>query len=556
MFKSKIISCLDKAMPASSFDSYKSIDKLTVLRGEKASFQILIFGELMSPASYSRTISLSFSGGLSEFIQLREVQPVPAINCAKGNPDADFLTTVPSLIPDVLAPLGYENKVFSVPGCLRTVWVDINVPAEGPLPEELTLTVKLSHVPRDPKEASKEEEHTVSLEVIDATLPESALTFSMWFHHDCLADYYGVPMWSDKHFEIIERFVKCATDNGINTLLTPVLTPPLDNMYDNRYFQLVDITCRGDEYEFGFEKLGKWVDICNKYPVRYFEIGHLFTQGGAKYATKVMGMKDGKLCRLFSVDTPCDAPEYTKFLRALLKAFISYMKERGEDKRMLFHISDEPNDADLETYLKAKESVADLLDGYTLMDALSHYEFYERGVVKKPIVILHHLAEFIEHDVEGLWTYNCTAPDSGYSNRFLAMSLSRNRSISLLLYKFNIEGFLHWGFNFYNNCGSGAHINPFLDTSSGGGFPSGDAFSVYPGAGGEPLESMRLVTFKQGLDDLAAFRLCESLYSREEVISALESFLGEEIKTTTYINDSERMTALRNMINEMIKAKL
>ena len=132
----------------------------------------------------------------------------------------------------------------------------------------------------------------------------------------------------------------------------------------------------------------------------------------------------------------------------------------------------------------------------------------------------------------------------------------RNRSISLLLYKFNIEGFLHWGFNFYNNCGSGAHINPFLDTSSGGGFPSGDAFSVYPGAGGEPLESMRLVTFKQGLDDLAAFRLCESLYSREEVISALESFLGEEIKTTTYINDSERMTALRNMINEMIKAKL
>jgi hypothetical protein len=188
--------------------------------------------------------------------------------------------------------------------------------------------------------------------------------------------------------------------------------------------------------------------------------------------------------------------------------------------------------------MRAKATVADLLEGYPLMDALSHYEYYETGAVVKPIVLLDHLHEFIEHGVKGLWTYNCCAPDHGYSNRFLAMTLSRNRSIALLLYRFNIEGFLHWGYNFYYNSGSADCVNPFLDTSSGNMFPSGDPFSVYPGEGGEPLESMRLLTFHEALQDVAALKLCEALYSRDEVIAALEEMLGDEIKTTTYVNDA------------------
>ena len=156
----------------------------------------------------------------------------------------------------------------------------------------------------------------------------------------------------------------------------------------------------------------------------------------------------------------------------------------------------------------------------------------------------------------GLWTYNCCAPAGGYSNRFLNMTLPRNRSLALVLYKYNIEGFLHWGFNFYNTSVSWNPINPLHDTSSGGQFPSGDSHSVYPGEDGSPLESMRLSCFADGLADLSAFKLCEKLYSRDEVISALENFLGAPIKANTYINTPEKMHALRDMINDMIRAKI
>jgi hypothetical protein len=190
------------------------------------------------------------------------------------------------------------------------------------------------------------------------------------------------------------------------------------------------------------------------------------------------------------------------------------------------------------------------------MDALSDYGFYEKGIVEKPIVLLDSLKDFIDLGVEGLWTYTSSSPGAGYSNRLLAMSLARNRSICLLLYKYNIEGFLHWGYNFYNNAGSSDCINPFLETGGGDYWPAGDPFSVYPGQGGEPYESLRLVSFYEGLCDLSAMRLCEKLYSREEVLAAIESIIGGEIKTSTYLNTAKEMHRVREAINEMIKKKV
>ncbi|MFR6640605.1 MAG: glycoside hydrolase domain-containing protein [Christensenellales bacterium] len=34
--------------------------------------------------------------------------------------------------------------------------------------------------------------------------------------------------WTDEFFEVVGRFVRCATSHGINMLYTPLFTPPLD----------------------------------------------------------------------------------------------------------------------------------------------------------------------------------------------------------------------------------------------------------------------------------------------------------------------------------------
>ena len=67
---------------------------------------------------------------------------------------------------------------------------------------------------------------------------------------------------------------------------------------------------------------------------------------------------------------------------------------------------------------------------------------------------------------------------------------------------------------------------------------------------------MRLVTFYEAIEDLSVFRLCEKLYSREEVIAALEEELGGPIKPSTYVNTAKNYQRVRDRINRMIKAKL
>jgi hypothetical protein len=108
------------------------------------------------------------------------------------------------------------------------------------------------------------------------------------------------------------------------------------------------------------------------------------------------------------------------------------------------------------------------------------------------------------------------------------MPSTRNRAIGLHLYKYNIKGFLQWGYNFYNARRSLYPINPLLSTSADGGFPSGDSFSVYP-YGDDVYPSLRAIIFKDALQDVRLMKLAESIVGKEKIIELMESIANCEI---------------------------
>ena len=142
----------------------------------------------------------------------------------------------------------------------------------------------------------------------------------------------------------------------------------------------------------------------------------------------------------------------------------SYLKEKGVDKRCFYHISDEPQAIHLENYRKARNIVSEKLKDYTIIDALSNYEFYRDGVVDCPIPGSNHIVPFIENKVPDLWVYYCCSQNVDVVNRFVSMPGARIRMIGSQMYKFDIRGFLHWGFNFWNCRYSVRAINPFNET--------------------------------------------------------------------------------------------
>ena len=204
-------------------------------------------------------------------------------------------------------------------------------------------------------------------------------------------------------------------------LLTPIFTTALDTHVggERPTTQLIDVTVNNGEYSFGFEKLNRWVDMCDRLGIKYFEIAHFFTQWGAGHAPKVMATVDGEYKRIFGWETDATGDDYVKFLNAFIPAFLEFMKSKnGADKRCWFHISDEPQLDHLEQYQKSRAVVADLLKGYPIMDALSNYEFYEQGIIEIPVPATSHIEPFIENNVPDLWCYYCIGQWQEVSNRF------------------------------------------------------------------------------------------------------------------------------------------
>ena len=135
----------------------------------------------------------------------------------------------------------------------------------------------------------------------------------------------------------------------------------------------------------------------------------------------------------------------------------------------------------------------------------------------------------------------------------MSMPAYRNRIIGLQMYKYDIKGFLHWGYNFYNSQYSRYKINPYITTSSDMAFPSGDPFSVYPSADG-PLASTRARIFFLALQDIRICKLLEKHIGKRAVIDLIESEAGMEISFTQYPRNSDFLPDIsEKLISELKK---
>ena len=549
MVRTRIVSSLEKCFLDTPPETFEAIQEERIFQNQRYSFQLLAAGDIEERIPVLPQIE---AGELTPYITVREVVNIPVDFPAPAEHDDGYLRDTPGLYPDLLRPLHYDGRIWMVLGQTRALWIDI-VPNEA-ITGRFPITIKLfCDGAFNYWIGGLLAEETFTVEILPVSLPPQELIFTQWFYADCLADFYQVPVFSQRHWEICENFMRTAVAGGRNMMLTPVFGYLLDTFPGRHrtHVQLVDVFLEDGQYHFGYQNLDKWLELCKKCGVKYYEISHLFTQWGASFAPTVEITENGEKKRCFGWETDGVSPEYAAFLRAFLQDFLQHMRARGEDKKCWFHLSDEPQKEHLEHYKKAKAIVADLLQGYPIMDALSNYDFYAQGLVDRPVPVLHHLQPFLENRVPELWTYYCGGNPVGYSNAFLAMASARTRFLGTQLYKYDIKGFLHWGYNFYNNRWSFEHIDPFL-TSSGEYFAiSGDCYWVYPERDGTALESLRAAVFYQGLEDLRAMKLCEKYYGKQRVVEEIEAICGP-VKFSASISKTAVMRRIRKRIDDMI----
>lgn len=544
-YQFKLVSSLEKVF----FRDMEQLPEQTrgsMLKNEIYSFQLV--GWCDRSYQQKEPCFYELRSQLLPYITVKAVGYIPnMVPTLEMDADEDYITKTPGLFPDPL--LDTPGNCFELVSMqTRALW--ISVAPEGALSGTFPITIELfdrEHKPID--------EQTYTIQIIDAELPELPIPNTGWFHGDCIAKLHNVEMMSEEYFAITEKFLEVYTRFGHNTILTPIVTPPLDTAVGKERLtnQLVDITVENGVYRFGFGKLDRWIRMCRKHGIRYFEMAHLFTQWGAEHAPKIMARVDGEYRRIFGWETDAKSEEYRSFLSEFLPALVAYLKETGVFENCFFHVSDEPIPAHQVYYGANKELLCRYIPEGQLIDALSDYSFYEKGLIKCPVVCNDHIKSFQEHGVTSLWTYYCMAQRKDVANRFMAMPSSRSRILGAQLYKNEIKGFLQWGFNFWFAAGSQKVIDPHADPTADGNFPGGDSFLVYPlDENGEVGLSIRLYVFNEAMQDLRALTLLETLSSRENVLKLLQDVVGMDC----YPRSRDYILSLREAVNQEIASRV
>ncbi len=114
-----------------------------------------------------------------------------------------------------------------------------------------------------------------------------------------------------------------------------------------------------------------------------------------------------------------------------------------------------------------------------------------------------------------LWFYTCCHPAGRYPNRFLDQSLLKVRVLHWINYLYDLQGYLHWGLNYYGS------DDPYTEDGISKDLPLGDRAIVYPGEKGM-IGSLRFSAQRDGLQDY------EYLWVLEDRLRSIKEQVGED----------------------------
>lgn len=459
------VPALKKIMPQEKFDC-GSCKFGNLYRYGRLHLQFVVFSESILLEKYLK-IETPLPG-----LKVERVGYLPSLVPVREDHDGYLISDQPGLYPDSLLPTDGKN-VNIMPGinnCFMITVEDDGSVKEGEFPVTVTLY--------DHKETICRAETKVQF--VDAEFLPADIAYFNWIHYDSIAVCHGVKPFTKRYYRILRSYLKLAQYSGLNGLLVPLITPPLDTYVGGyrRDVQLAEIRFDG-VYHFRFERLGEFLDFALNEGIERFEFPPFFSQWDANYAAPFFVMTGNGRKRRFGWHTPSLADEYCTFLSRFLESLAAYLREKGVFDRCYFHVCDEAQGKD-NHYEKCRNLVTEHLPGGKFIDTKMkftgehHPDFID-------VLSLSEADESIKNGASPDAIYYCWGDyKNGVSNRFFSMPLARTAVIWPQMYLNNARTFLHWGFNFYQDFLSHNYIDPYAVTDVGGVFPSGDGFIVYP----------------------------------------------------------------------------
>ena len=487
--------------------------RLEGARNEQFSFQVGLRLDAPSPAE----VAVQARGPDGWSVRVRRVGYVPMQHHnfpVEGPADTDGQGCVPGYVPD---PLFDEDRLVLAPDETHAFWITVR-PDKAAAAGDYSVDILVK------PEAGREQQRRMSIQLHDIELAKRQnFRVTHWFYVDALMDWYQTAGFDRRFWSILPAYVRNVAAHGQDTLYVPVFTPPLDGV--KRPSQLLRVTRAGrDSYRFDWRDVRRYVALAKRCGINHLEWCHPFSQWGARHAIRVYEGQGRDESLLWKPETAATSPTYRRFLAQYLPALHRFLQREHLLKRSFFHVSDEPHaEEHLHNYRAARAMLQELAPWMKVMDALSEIVFAREQLTDMPIPGLEAANDFVREGIP-CWCYYCCGPRGKYLNRFMDTPLAKIAMHGFLFYRWPTRGFLHWGYNYWHECGKRNLVDPFTvqDGKRWPGWAYGDPFVVYPGRDG-PIDSMRWEVFGESLQD---YQLLQTLGVEREApfMAKLRSF--------------------------------
>ncbi len=453
-------------------------------------------------SSGSITLRTPKNAYISAQIMLRDLAPfeirsVRVLNKAKGEKAGNVRIFYQeyrrfndnAAYPDELTELTEDIGPREVPAhAAQGIWVDFFVPPEAAaVCTEYTVTVGTG---------GGEYAAEIALDVADVTLPpcdRGTFGHEYFFNLSDIPDFAPGELFGGRWWEALEKTAHIFREMRNNAVLVPVL----------QLLRAAGSRRTGkDTWEYKWDIFDRFTDVfINAGCAKAFTIG-AFTESVNGRSLEAIGYGSESV----RIDVPSD--EGALFLTSLYTALSGHIDSRGLTGRFRTHIEDEPHTDG--TWKWEREIIRRAAPGIPCGEPLDMLETAKLlaesadWFVPRLDVYAQDPGYFRDRRENGkeLWAYSCCFPENGWwLNKFIDMPFMRSRMMTWACKANGIDGFLHWGFNYWNS-------SPLYGTGPDARF-KGDGNIVYPDKERRSLKlSARFINTRDGNQDAELIAIC------------------------------------------------
>jgi hypothetical protein len=408
------------------------------------------------------------------------VGSIPLGKNTPNQPISALVRQAPARFPDYLMA---ERQINIKENTFQSVWLTINIPEN---------TVAGTYVGKvTVKSVQGDKSLPLYVTIYPLILPkERHLKIVEWYNTSRFPELHGIKEeYSKAWFDMLKIYAENMTAHRQN-----VFRVSMDAIEIRK--------SKTNELEFDFTRFDQIAQVFwNTGKMDWLETGFLTKFGEGDWFSTEIFLED------FSIKNSESGEKITlhgeEVIPYLLPAFESHLRQMGWLSKTFFHVKDEPSVHNALAWRKMSSYLHQFAPELRRIDAIETTFLLDDIEIAVPK--LDALASWYESYKDWqdkgneLWFYTVGIyQGSLLPNKTIDMPVMDSRIMHWLNYRYNVTGYLHWGWNQWTE-------NPYLDAD----IHIGDGWHVYPAKNGV-LNSLRWEQMRNGIQDYEYFRMLEN----------------------------------------------